>query len=1043
MELIRTPVEFLPRLWRGRRIVVFTVVTAAFGTLTIASDAAAQTDRPPDKGGYTYSLGMPPVYKGDAAVTLGSYKPGSDGDLSALAAFGVHKDLMSPVVGAAALGLEGYVGLRGREADGGGRALFMIPTLHFTVGADYNIPDETFDLLLRLELAISRGGIFGRGTMVRIDYLPTRGNSFGIGIDVPLWGRNIGATRPKRDYVKLYRPPLREMEPPERVAAIDSSLANVRERATWITLLAMPLTDKGGKDPAEAYAEDLATLQDHWNSTGPVFPQGHTLNEEIRVLHDELDRAFSMAAAGREYADGESSPTGRAVSAKAREIMLDEVVFPYNRLLGQRKRPDNLDEFVATGHAEFARWVTSKSGLQQERWRETFFVFQRLLDIVEEIQDLQRDRWDDTRFVWLPLQFGLRPEDHDTYDELDSIIERAVGQNFTEGNHIWYVINEEFQLEMSRSVHRAEDYHVLWVHDYRGKNAQGEPDGLAFDHTVESYLKAMTRRVREYDETGKLPQYFIFLDQHYFEINKGRLFLRILTDPLDNTIDLPKGYEAWEARLEAAQDSLRQAVAESRSLQILASQYGEKWLRNQIKVHVNITNPADFSFTSWHSVGIIPVPDNVMRDHRKLAFYDITEEDPYKGLAMYTGMGIGEHYAGPNWEDRAIMVQGPSALAVKNAARRLLEAQGFEPDEIPFPFRPKPKPWNYDLMVDSMVQATLERWGGEPGRAMELHNETGFQSKPINVMKAVLYSLMPRGSVLKIPDSLWQSYVYASLLAGSALRGCKVLIFAPTLASAPSSAAPTMARQYGLMSSLVHYQGELKDEIDGEGGVLRVGLYAPEYEVGDLRGRLVQAREFNRRFLAELYPENPAVSAVMDDLDNILEEEGYDPEYLVPGDTTVSPKLHLKANFMMSGEAFDLLMPRPEWGVIVREYIAYLVRQAGSVEQRPDVQVPSEEMARAVEALIRNFVAEFPPELQGRALAFLTVGSANMDYRSMVMDGEVMITVTGWNAVLGLIDFLILPGLTEWIDTQERLDELLPPPSGFNRKVANLIKLML
>jgi hypothetical protein len=1043
MKLNGTRAEFLPGLWRVRRGFVFIVVAAAFGALTIPTDATAQTDRPPDKGGYTYSLGMPPVYKGDAAVMLGSYNPSGDGDLSALFAFGVHKDLVSPIVGAAAIGLEGYAGLRGKEADGGGRALFMIPVLHFTVGADYNVPDETFDLLLRLELALNRGGIFGRGTMVRIDYLPTRGNSIAAGIEIPLWGRNIGATRPKRDYVKLYRPPLREIELPERQATIDSSLANLRERATWLTQLATPLTDEGGKDPAEAYAVALASLQAHWDSTGPLFPRGHTLNEEIRVFHDELDRAFSMAAAGRAFADGESSPMGRAVSAKAREIMLDEVLFPYNRLLGQRKRPDNLDEFVATGHAEFARWVTAESGLQQGRWRETFFVFQSLLDIVEEIQGRQRERFEDTRFVWLPLQLGLKPEDHDTYDELEGIIERAVDENFTEGNHIWYVMNEEFQLEMARSVHRAEDYHVLWIHDYRGKNAEGNPDRLAFEHTVGSYLNAMTRRVREYDATGKLPQYFIFLDQHYFEINKGRLFLRVLSNPLDETISLPKGYEAWEQRLEAAQDSLRQAVAESRSLQIGASQYGQKWLRNQIKVHVNITNPSDFSFTSWHSVGIIPIPDNVMRDHRKLAFYDITEEDPYKGLAMYTGMGIGEHYAGPNWEDRAIMVKGPSALSIKDAARRLLENQGFEPDEIPFVFRPRPKLWDYDFRVDSMKQATMERWGAEPGRVMELHNETGFQQKPINVMKAVLYSLMPKGSVLKIPDSLWQSYIYASLLTGSALRGCKVLIFAPSLASAPSSAAPTMARQYGLMSSLVHYQNELKNAVEGEGGVLRIGLYTPKFGVGDLRGRLAQARESNRRFLTDIYPRNPASSAVMDSLDLILQEVGYHPDYLVAGDTTVSPKLHLKANFMMSREAIETILPRPEWGAIAREYIKYLARQAGSPEQRLGAQETPEELGRAVEALIRNTVANFPPEYQGRALAFLTVGSTNMDYRSMVMDGEVQITVTGWDALSGFIDFLILPGLTEWIETQERLNELLPPPSGFNRKVANLIKLML
>jgi len=297
--------------------------------------------------------------------------------------------------------------------------------------------------------------------------------------------------------------------------------------------------------------------------------------------------------------------------------------------------------------------------------------------------------------------------------------------------------------------------------------------------------------------------------------------------------------------------------------------------------------------------------------------------------------------------------------------------------------------------------------------------------------------------VLKIPDSLWQNYVYASLLTGSALRGCKVLIFAPALASAPSSAAPTMARQYGLMSALVHHQNELQSEVEGEGGALRIGLYTPQFGVGDLRGRLTQVRENNRRFLADIYPANPAVRAVTDSLDLILEQEGYDPDYLVAGDTTVSPKLHLKANFMISRAAVDGLLSRPEWGAVIHEYIAYLARQAGSPEQRLDVRETPAGMARAIEALIRGAMADYPRELEERAMAYLTVGSTNMDLRSMVMDGEVQITVTGWNALTGFLDFLILPGLTEWIETQERLNELLPPPSGFNRKVANLIKLML
>lgn len=89
----------MPRFVRGRGALLLAgmlVVPAAF----------AQTNVPPQQGGVVYSLGMPPVYKGNAAVTLGSYRPGSVSDLSALLSMGVHKSLGSPVVGLAALGLE-------------------------------------------------------------------------------------------------------------------------------------------------------------------------------------------------------------------------------------------------------------------------------------------------------------------------------------------------------------------------------------------------------------------------------------------------------------------------------------------------------------------------------------------------------------------------------------------------------------------------------------------------------------------------------------------------------------------------------------------------------------------------------------------------------------------------------------------------------------------------------------------------------------------------------------------------------------------------
>jgi len=277
--------------------------------------AAAQTDLPPDKGGKTYELGMPPVYKGNAGFMMGSYRPSGVSDLSVMAHFGIQKDLLSPVIGIAALQVEGSIGRTGRELNGGGRLLFKIPSLHFSLGPDYDVESDGVDLLLRLELATRRSGIFGRATMLRIDYI------------VPLWGKNLGKTRPRRDAVKLATRPLGRIEQDQVSPALDESLTRVEEDAHWITLLSMPFDDQGGKDPQEAYADQILYLKTFLDSTSPRFPNGQNFNELIRVYHQELDRTFSIATSGRDVAEGASTPEGRAASTTARRILMDDVVF--------------------------------------------------------------------------------------------------------------------------------------------------------------------------------------------------------------------------------------------------------------------------------------------------------------------------------------------------------------------------------------------------------------------------------------------------------------------------------------------------------------------------------------------------------------------------------------------------------------------------------------------------------------------------------------------------------------------------------------------
>ncbi len=1018
----------------------FIALFLGISLICIPQPARSQRDLSPERGGTTYSLGMPPVYKGRAGVEMQWFRPRSSSQMATYLSLGLSKDLGSPVVGIGGLRLEGYGGWRDQAFDGGARALFEIPSFYCGVGVDFNGTDEEADFLLQLDLPLRRGGLFGRGTTFALRWLPSRDQTFSAGINVPLWGRNIGATRPSSDNVKIQRCSPQRMADFHKVESLNEVLAELAERSRWVARLSQPFAEEDGSDAQEAMAPVLRPLLAHIDSTDIRFPHGHSLPAEVQAFHQTLDRAFSLATGGNA-----TTEVGRQLSARARSTLLEEILIPYNSLLGQRKTGDSLAHFIAIAQTNFASWVLLENQLSDDANRNVFFVFQTLADQMEENRLELRNRWDDSRFVWLPLQYALTPDQHDSQAELDEIIARCTEHPFTVENRVWYVINEEFQWEMARSVRKAEDYHVLWIHDYRGLNGAGKPDAIAYAQTL-NYLEAMTERVKAYDEAGKLPQYFILLDQHYFEINKARLWLRLLADPMGYQLSLPDDFAEWEERLSSAQDELREAVDRSVLLQMGSSQYGQKWLKNRIKVHINITNPADPSFFSWHSVGMMPIPDNMMRDHRKISFYDISEEDPYRGTAIFTGMGIGEHYVGANWEDRALMISGPGALAVKDAARDLLLAQGYEPQELPFSLRKQPKSHDYDQGLAAEKAQNSSEWVAHRGSVLQLHNETGFHNKPVNVAKAVLYSLMPPGSILKVPDSLWQSYIYASLLAGSAQRGCKVLVIAPTEDSAPSGAAPTLARAHGLLGRLIEFSTQMEEPLRSQGGLLKVGLYAPQQGVADIAGRTHQAQNNSPAWIREVYPENAAVQSELENTAAYLDSLGYAIEYLSQHEEELKPKIHLKANFFASGKAWEKLLIRPELAMVLRGHTQYLANQAVTADKEshhPDVRHFPDQMSSAWLALIEGLIADLTPEEREELIYYLCVGSTNLDYRSMVMDGEVMVVVGGWQSLYGFMDFLLLPGLCDWVETTEELDALLPPPSALVRALAGLMKLTL
>jgi len=1008
--------------------------------------ARAQDVLPPNRGGFTTSMGIPPEWRWAAGVSVGVNNEDA-AKLTAYANLGAYRDLLNPMTSALGVLGEAYVGTRGTVSeeggvDGGVRLGLFSPVTRIAFGGDYNVRDHEVDFFLSLIHPFQRGGILAPGGAIRLDYLPGRGPTVGVGVRLPIGQPFLGKTRPRQDHVVLTDP-----EPPPIFlipdTALVDALSSASSHAQWVNRLTVPLTDQwawSADGALERFARDMNELRLHL-TPGQEDPAAVTSPvQDDEVYHQELDRAFSIATSGRSLAAGESTAFGREAAQKAREIILEQVLLPYNRLLGQKKDPDSTRGLGTAASSEFYEWLTRDTSLDFAQLRATTWTFAQVLDLVEQVRAYNLQQWKDSRFVWLPFQLALRPEDHDEQRELNAIVERATKQSFTRGNNRWYIENDQFQAELSRMIREAEDYHVLWIHDFRGYDAQGNPDEEGFKQVVDAYLRALIDRVGAYDAVGKIPQYLIFIDQMYFQANGGRLWLDLLQDPLHHKIHLPRGYKAWEDSISALQTELSYAVGNSQLMQSQALQFGEGWIENVVKVHVNVTNPPDPSF--W-TEGIFPffmgLPDVIMRDHRKISFYDVTEEGPYKGMAVYTGMGVGEHYVGASWEDRAMMVQGPVLLSLKDAARQLLRNQGMSDRNIPWELRPKAKAADYDQVVADTLAAEGD-WGWD----MQLHNQIGFRFKAVTVFKATLYTLMPPGSIIKAPDSIWGSHLWASMLTGHALRGGRALIIAPAIANAPSAGFPQMAQAQDVLARVVVASTIFDEELKRVGGLLKVGLYNSTLAVGDVPRKLQAfgATLEKTPWLKELYGFHPDAVAEVEREAMVLVQDGYESDF-PEGGAVNPPKLHMKANYFATKEAWDQLLSGPEVGMSLRIYFHELAERNRALRRGEyrDFRIMNDTLLPPTREILRQYAARLTPEEQSHIALFFAIGSHNQNNRSMALDGEVALVDAGWSALFGLPDFLVIAGLSEWIDDLDELESLFPSYRGIKRRISRVIRI--
>jgi len=85
----------------------------------------------------------------------------------------------------------------------------------------------------------------------------------------------------------------------------------------------------------------------------------------------------------------------------------------------------------------------------------------------------------------------------------------------------------------------------------------------------------------------------------------------------------------------------------------------------------------------------------------------------------------------------------------------------------------------------------------------------------------------------------------------------------------------------------------------------------------------------------------------------------------------------------------------------------------------------------------------WPADEYARAGGYLTIGSHNMDYRGMLMNGEVIYVTSGLGIYPAFPDFLTLLGDCTWVGDPETLYQAMPEYPEWQRQVGRYIKYAL
>jgi hypothetical protein len=930
------------------------------------------------------------------------------------ASVGVHKTFGNPVVGMLGMSGELYTGQFGRELDGGGRVMLNSPAFLLRAGVDWNARLERADFITGLTFPVRRGGWPTPGSQLRLDWIPARNHTGNVAVVFPVGQPLAGRTRNRETGVRLPRGTM-----PEGATAphfIDAELRRAMSQARrHMTQLVSILTFYWLiEDRHLRHASSIAAWREVLHDFAAEFFDSETgdlprYDQEAEAYHAALDMAFGLAADDR--------ARGRPLADEARREVLTEVILPYNRTIGQYREKSTLLGLGERARARYTITLYRDPELSAEQRDLLLAVFDSWLLDLEALRARIDRTTSDPRFNWLPLALVLRPEEHRTRSQIDALVELGLNERFTGGNEVFTIDGPQFQRELWRTLAEAESYHVLWIHDYRGRDDVGNPDQMGFRTTLE-YLRALRAAVQRYDSTGRLATYMIVMDQFFYEETDGRRWMTLLERPLTHRVRLDTRYAWMEYELAAQQDSLRAAVQASTLLQAQGVALGRRWIERLVKVHVSITNPSDFSFRSPRIFGPAFGADNLARDHRKMILRDLDESDPGAGELILSGVGVGDHYASATWDDRAVIVRGPGAAPAVAYLREVLSRHGLGGQAMPPPLRPRPAGGLHAERVAEREQT------GADARFLQVHNQTGWGAKDATFVQMLLYDLAPSGSVIVVPDGVWTSYQWMAQLVGAALRGCHVYAVAPAFGNAPSRDFPQMSVMQELVARLVLVEETMGEVIRAGGGDLRVGFLARDEPLDDHQKSLSAVLQTAERddFLSRMLPltveSKGSIARAAERAATALASPA-----LVRDARPRGPQLHRKTQWILSGNVLADLMHSPAFPALLDQALD----PAGATLWASSLTGPAADSARRKH--VRDVLALYAatPSADADEVLYFMSGSINKNIRSMTLDAEVLGLVSGPWALESSVDLLLLLGSVTWVETLADAERHLPP----------------